>query len=78
MAQDTFGFILVTAPNIVKVSGRQQHIHVNPFDGSNAFTQPVNPEGVIPSVAAPTILQVFVSYLFYGVEHGILIQINLK
>jgi hypothetical protein len=61
MAQDTFGFILVTAPNIVKVSGRQQHIHVNPFGDSNVFTQPVNPEGVIPFVTAPTILEVFVS-----------------
>jgi hypothetical protein len=73
MAQGTFGFILITAPDIVKVCGRQQYIHVNPFDGSDVFTQPVNPEGVIPSVATPTILQVLVGYLFYGVEHGVLI-----
>jgi hypothetical protein len=73
MAQGTFGFILRTAPNIVKVCGRQQDIHVDTFDSSNVFTQPVHPEGVIPSVAAPAILQVFVSYLFYSVEHGVLI-----
>jgi hypothetical protein len=28
---------------------------------------------MIPFVTAPTILEVFVSYLFYGVEHGLLI-----
>ena len=72
MANSTIGFILITSTDIVQVSGRQQHIHVSPFDGSDAFTQPVNPEGVIPFVAAPGTLEVFVSQLFYGVKHGVL------
>jgi hypothetical protein len=74
MANGTIGFILVTAADVVEVSGRQHHIHVNPFCGSNVFTQPANPEGMIPFVAAPDTLEMFVGQLFYGVEHGILIR----
>jgi hypothetical protein len=71
MAQGSFGFILITASAIVKVSGRQEHIHVNPFGDPYVFTQPVNPEGVIPFVAAPNTLEMFVRMLFYDVEHGL-------
>ena len=76
MANGTIGFILIAAADIVQVSGRQEHIHVNPFDDANVFTQPVNPQGVIPFVAAPGTLEVFASQLFYGVKHGVSIQIR--
>jgi hypothetical protein len=77
MANSAIGFILVTAADIVQVSGRQQDIHVNPFGGSNAFTQPANPEGVIPFVAAPGTKKVIVGQLLYSVEHNVLIRIRL-
>jgi hypothetical protein len=77
MANGTIGFILITATDIVKVSGCQQHIHVNPFDNSNVITQPANPEGVIPFVAVSGTLEVSVSQFFYGVEHAVLIRIRL-
>jgi hypothetical protein len=74
MAQSTPGFILITASDIVEVSGRQEHIHVSPFGDSDVFTQPANPEGVIPFVATPDTLKVFVGVLFYDIEHGVLIR----
>jgi hypothetical protein len=78
MANGANGFILITAADIMEVSGRQQHIHVDPLGDSNVFTQPVNPEGVIPFVAAPGALEVLVSQLFYDVEHRVLFRTDRK
>jgi len=69
MANATIGIILITSADIVQVGCNQQHIHVHPFGVSNAFTQAANPQGVVPVVTAPGASKVFMSQLFYRVEH---------
>ena len=70
MAHGPVGFILETAADVMQVSRHQQNVHIHSFDGADAFTQPANPKGVLPVVAASGTLKVWARHLFYCGQHG--------
>ncbi len=70
MTNSAPGAVLMAAGDIMQVGGHQQYVHIRPFGISNAFTQPADPECMVPVMTAPGTLKISEGHSFCGIEHA--------